>query len=222
MGKTVTMKKENDGYTVLIVDDHDIVCAGVKSILKSESRFAKVDQASSYDGLMKQLSLEVYDILILDLNLGDQNGMHSIRQLSNDFPSMKILVLSMYPEDPYAIQSIHEGARGYVNKTKVLTELIPALEKISQNEIYLSSKYKDILLYGTELAKKEKRSLSELTQREFEVYNLIVSGVSFKEIAQKLNISPKTVSAHHTNILHKLSLSNINQLIHFSMHHTNA
>jgi len=215
------MGKESDHYSVLIVDDHDIVCAGVKSILKKYAKFSTIDQAVNYQEFVEHLEKKTYDILILDLNLGDQHTIQNIRKLSNKFSFMKILILSMYPEDPYAIQCIHEGAHGYVNKTKVLTELVPALEKICQNDIYISKEYKDLLLYGTELEKKEKTSLSELTQREFEIYNLIVSGISFKEIARKLNISPKTVSAHHTNILHKLSLSNINQLIHFSLQYSN-
>jgi DNA-binding NarL/FixJ family response regulator len=213
------MEKENESYTVLIADDHDIVCAGVKSILRQYTKIGSIDQVMSYSHLMEHINDGHYDILILDLNLGDHNGIHIIRELTDEYPSMKILVLSMYPEDPYAIQCIHEGAGGYVNKTKVLTELIPALEKIEKGKIYLSAQYEDNLLYGTELSKKKRSSLTQLTQREFEIYNLIVSGISFREIADQLNISPKTVSAHHTNILQKLSLSNLNQLIHFSLQH---
>lgn len=211
------MKEDNNGYHVLIADDHDIVCAGVKSILRQYAKVRSIDHVMNYQDLIQQIEKYRYDVLILDLNLGAHNGIHIIRELTDELPDLKILVLSMYPEDPYAIQCVHEGARGYVNKTKVLTELIPALEKIDKGSVYLSEQYEDNLLYGTELEKKNQTSLAQLTQREFEIYNLIVSGVSFKEIAQRLNISPKTVSAHHTNILQKLSLSNTNQLIHFAL-----
>ena len=215
-------KLENDHTCcpVLVVDDHDIVCAGVVSLLKKYQICDDVDHTLNYEGMMASLSQKAYRMLILDLNLGECNGLHIIREVSDRFPEIKILVLSMYPEDPYALQCIHEGARGYVNKKNVLTELAPALEQISRNKIYLSYEYENKLLFGTELGKKEQTSVSSLSKREFEIYNLIVSGMSFKDIAQKLNISSKTVSAHHANILQKLSLSNTTQLIHYALQHT--
>jgi len=207
---------------LLVVDDHDIVCAGVTSLLKKDQLCDDVDHALNYEGLMEALSQKAYKMLILDLNLGKYNGLHIIREITDLYPTIKILVLSMYPEDPYALQCIHEGARGYVNKKNVLTELTLALKKISENEIYLSLEYEDSLLLGTELSKKDQASISLLSQREFEIYNLIVSGMSFKDIAEKLNISSKTVSAHHAHILQKLSLSNTTQLIHYALQHNQS
>jgi DNA-binding NarL/FixJ family response regulator len=205
---------------LLIVDDHDIVCTGVISLLKKHQPCYDVDYALNYEELMALISSKKYKILILDLNLGKYNSMHIIRELTDKYPFMKILVLSMYPEDPYALQCINEGARGYVNKKNVTTELIPALEKISQNKIYCSYAYENTLLLGTKLSKKNQPSLSSLSQREFEIYNLIISGMSFKDIAHKLNISAKTVSAHHANILQKLSLSNTMQLFQYAFQHS--
>lgn len=213
------MEKNSICCPLLVVDDHDIVCAGVTSLLKKHQLCNDVEHVLTYEELMEALSRKVFKMLILDLNLGKYNGLHMIREITDLYPSIRILVLSMYPEDPYALQCIHEGASGYVNKKHVLTELAPALEKISQNKTYISSEYEDTLLMGTELSKKEHTSISLLSQREFEIYNLIVSGMSFKDIAEKLNISSKTVSAHHTHILQKLSLSNTTQLIHYALQH---
>lgn len=213
------MESENHRYHVLVADDHDIVCAGVKSLLKKCPKIEHVDAATNYHQMMQQIEAYQYEILILDLNYGDHSGIAIIRELTDSYPQMKILVLSMYPEDPYAIQCIHEGAKGYVHKAKVLDELVLACKKIIAGEVFISPEYEKNLFYGTELTKQEQSPLSLLTSREFEIYNLIVSGVSFKEIAHKLCISPKTVSAHHANILHKLELSNTNQLIHFALQH---
>lgn len=214
------MEKCQDRCSVLIADDHDIVCTGVKFLLQEQPIFDVIDQALNHDALMQCLNQKKYQLLILDLNLGNHHTMHDIRYLSEQFPLMKILVLSMYPEDPYAMQCIHEGASGYVMKTHVQHELIPAIEAVMDNRIYISSKYRETLSYGMELLKKEKPSLSTLSPREFEIYSMIVSGISFKEIASTLNISAKTVSAHHTHILQKLSLSSTAQLIHFSLQQT--
>jgi len=217
LGEEKEMGKKDICCPLLVVDDHDIVCAGVLSLLKKHQICTDVAHVLDYESLMESLSKKEYKMLILDLNLGQYNGLHIIRELTEKFPSMKILVLSMYPEDPYALQCIHEGAKGYVNKKNVLTELTEALQKISQGGVYVSCEYESMLLYGTKLSKKEKTALSQLSQREFEVYNLITSGMSFKDIAVKLNISSKTVSAHHANILQKLSLANTTQLILYAL-----
>ena len=210
-------------YDVLIVDDHDIVSAGMKALFKkyklSETNI--IDTALNYDEMMEKLNEKRYDLMILDLHLRNVNSYSSIRQLSADFPEMKILVCSMYPEDPYAIECIHEGASGYLHKTNVLQSFKDAISTIMRGEIYINPQYVQCLDYGTAIEKKEIASLNSLSKREFEICHYIVSGLSFKEIAEKLDISPKTVSAHHAHILDKLSLSNTSQLIHFVLQQKN-
>jgi len=203
----------------LLVDDHDIVCEGVKSLLQKSSLFRTIDFVTTLQAVFEELESEDTDLLIMDLNLGDSCGSQVIREISETYPKLKILVLSMYPENPYAIHCIHEGAHGYLHKSQVLEKLIPAVHTVMNEEkIFLSDEYAETLSFGTEVSKKDSPLITQLSEREFEVYNLIVDGLSFKEIARRLNISPKTVSAHHAHILDKLLLSNTTQLIHFALH----
>ncbi len=209
--------EERDIYKIIIADDHEIVRCGVKFIVSSQENLYIEDEADSFSQLYNLLSKNSYDILILDLNLGDKNGIHSIREISNQFNGLPILVLSMFPEDPYALQSIHAGASGYLNKKMVSEELLFAINSIIKGKTYINQTYMETLPYGTDLDKTDKSSIESLSKREFEVYSLITSGVTYKEIAEKLALSPKTVSTYRTRILDKLELSNINQLIHFAL-----
>ncbi len=204
-------------YKIIIADDHEIVRSGVKFTIGSQKKFHIEDEASSFSELISFLSTKSYDFLILDLNLGDKNGIQSIREISNKYNELPILILSMFPEDPYALQSIQAGASGYLNKTMVSKELIYAINSIIEGKTYINQSYLETLPYGTALEKTSKSSIEFLSKREFEVYTLIASGVTYKEIAEKLALSPKTVSTYRTRILEKLSLSNINQLIHFAL-----
>ncbi len=204
-------------YKIIIADDHEIVRSGVKFTIATQKNLHIEDEASSFTELINLLSKNSYDFLILDLNLGDKNGIHSIREISDKFNTLPILVLSMFPENPYALQSIHAGASGYLNKKMVSEELLLAINSIIEGETYMSRACTEALLYGTDLDKKPKNSIESLSKREFEVYTLITSGVTYKEIAEKLALSPKTVSTYRARILEKLGLSNINQLIHFAL-----
>jgi len=155
--------------------------------------------------------------LILDLNLGDKNGIHSVREISDLFDELPILVLSMFPEDPYALQSIQAGASGYLNKKMASKDLLHAINSIIEGKIYIHHSHRETLPYGTPLDKTSKSSIESLSKREFEVYSLITSGITSTEIAEKLALSPKTISTYRTRILDKLSLSNTSQLIHFAL-----
>ena len=106
-------------YKIIIADDHEIVRSGVKFTIAVQENLHIEDEASSFAELIDLLSCNSYDFLILDLNLGDKNGIHSIREISDKFSTLPILILSMFPEDPYALQSIHSGASGYLNKKMV-------------------------------------------------------------------------------------------------------
>ena len=209
--------QNNHIYKIIIADDHEIVRSGVKFTIGTQKKFHIEDEASSFSELIDLLSKKSYDFLILDLNLGDKNGIPSIREISNLFNELPILILSMFPEDPYALQSIQAGASGYLNKKMVSEELIHAINSIIEGETYINQSYRETLPYGTSLDKRSKGPVESLSKREFEVYSLLTSGITSKEIAEKLVLSPKTVSTYRTRILEKLSLSNTNQLIHFAL-----
>lgn len=204
-------------HKVIIADDHQFVRSGVKLVLSNKENLEVVGEASSYNELIDLLDEVAPDIVVLDLNLGDNNGIQTIREISDRYKKISILVLSMFPEDPYALQSIQSGAKAYVSKNAISDELLNAIDNIMLNKVYLNNAYLDTLPYGTDLVKTMKSSINSLSRREYEVYALLVAGIKPKEIAQKLDISPKTVSTYRTRILSKLSLDNTNQLIQFAI-----
>jgi len=204
---------------IVIADDHEIVRSGLMMLIDRQEGMKVEAQASSYTELVPLLEQESFDLLILDLNLGDKNGLESIEQVSTLFPKLSILVLSTYPEEPYAVQTFKAGASGYLNKTVISSELIKAIQKISEGKKYISESLAENLAYGFSLEKSGKNPVELLSKREFEILAHIASGKAYKEIAQKLNLSPKTVSTYRTRILEKLNLTSTAQLLRFAFEH---
>lgn len=204
---------------ITIADDHEIVRNGLKMLIDKEKDMKVQGEASSYSELIELLEEENIDLLILDLNLGDTNGIESIENVSNSFPTLPILVLSTYPEEPYAIQTFKAGASGYLNKTVISAELIKAIRKITAGKKYISESLAENLAYGFSLEKRDADPVELLSKREFEVLSLIASGQTYKEIASKLDLSPKTVSTYRTRILEKLNLTSTAQLLRFAYEH---
>ncbi len=202
-----------------IADDHEIVRNGLIMLIDQEKDMEVQMQASSFSELISLLKEDSIDLLILDLNLGDKNGIESIENVNDLFPTLPILVLSTYPEEPYAIQTFKAGASGYLNKTVISSELIKAIHKITAGKKYISESLAENLAYGLSLEKSNTDPVELLSKREFEVLSLIASGQAYKEIASKLNLSPKTVSTYRTRILEKLNLTSTAQLLRFAYEH---
>ena len=190
----------NDIYKVIVADDHAIVRSGLSFLIQGQTDMEVVAEASSFASLMTILRDNVCDLLILDLNMGDKNGLQSIKEVTASFPNIPILILSMYPEEMYALQSVKAGASGYLNKKVVSEELVLAIKTISEGKIYISESVSETLLYGEVLEKESKNPAELLSKREFEVLTMIAKGMSYKEIADKLSLSPKTVSTYRTRI----------------------
>lgn len=204
---------------IAIADDHEIVRNGLMMLIDQEKDMEVEVQASSCSDLISMLKEKSVDLLILDLNLGDKNGVESIENVSDLFPTLPILVLSTYPEEPYAVQTFKAGASGYLNKTVISSELIKAIRKITAGKKYISESLAENLAYGFSLEKSDTDPVELLSKREFEVLSLIASGQAYKEIASKLNLSPKTVSTYRTRILEKLNLTSTAQLLRFAYEH---
>lgn len=204
---------------IAIADDHEIVRNGLIMLIDKEKDMEVQMQASSCSELISLLKEDSIDLLILDLNLGDKNGIESIENVSDLFPTLPILVLSTYPEEPYAVQTFKAGASGYLNKTVISSELIKAIHKITAGKKYISESLAENLAYGFSLEKSNTDPFELLSKREFEVLSLIASGQAYKEIASKLNLSPKTVSTYRTRILEKLNLTSTAQLLRFAYEH---
>ena len=128
-------------YKIIIADDQGIIRESIKFIVKQKKHIEIEKEAHSYTKLCSLLEEKEYDLLILDLNLGDKDGIHSVREISRKYQDLPILVLSMYPEDPYALQSIRSGAFGYLNKRTLQKDLIDAIDTILKGNIYIHPSY---------------------------------------------------------------------------------
>ncbi len=201
---------------IAIADDHEIVRSGLAMLVDQKEDMRVEAQASSYAELIILLEEKDIDFLLLDLNLGDKNGIESVKSISDLYPDLSILVLSAYPEEQYAIQALKAGASGYLNKTVLSSELISAILQIRKGEKYISDSLAENLEYGFDLEKSDQNPLELLSKRELEVFSLIAAGEAYKEIAAKLDLSPKTISTYRTRILEKLNLKNTSQLLRFA------
>jgi DNA-binding NarL/FixJ family response regulator len=177
---------------------------------------SKLISAASFFELTEALQDQTVDLLILDLNLGDSNGLDSIAKIRNTYSNLPILILSAYPEEVYAIRAFKAGAMGYLNKTIISDELIKAIRSIQSGKRYISKNLEAQLPFGLSLEEESQDVISLLSKRELEVLTLISEGLTFQEVSQKLSLSPKTISTYRTRILEKLHLENSAQLLQFA------
>lgn len=204
---------------IIIADDHELIQAGLSTIIDKVEGMQVNTMASSYAELLVFLKKGLYDLLIMDLNLGDKNGLETVESIIDMFPKIPILVLSMFPEEQYAVPALKVGASGYLNKNVFSLELIKAIEKINSGKKYISEALSENLTYGLSLDKGSHNPTEVLSKREFEVLSLIGSGKTYKEIAAELVLSPKTISTYRRRILEKLGLTRSAQLIRYACEH---
>lgn len=208
---------------IIIADDHEIIRNGLANLIGREEGLQVVAEAASYVETAELLENCSCDLLILDLNLGDTNGLESISRILECHPDIKILVLSMYSEELYARQAFMAGAYGYLNKAVISSELLRAIREISRGEKYISVTLAENLPYGTSLEKSEQaHPIESLSKREFEIFSLIAAGKTPKEIAFELDLSPKTVSTYQSRIQSKLHLSNTAQLARYAFEYAST
>ena len=201
---------------IAIADDHEIVRNGLTILIEQCDNMKVQLEASSYAELIPLLEKKSVDLLILDLNLGDKNGIELVEIINKKFSSIPILVLSAYPEDQYALRTLKAGASGYLNKAVISQEVINAILKISEGEKYISQTLAENLEYGLNLDKNRQNPIELLSKRELEVLVLIADGKTYKEMALTLQLSPKTISTYRTRILEKLNLTTTSQLLRFA------
>jgi len=201
---------------IAIADDHEIVRNGLSMIIENTEGMQVDIAASSHHELLDMLEKYEIDILILDLNLGDINGLGSLESVTKHYPSLPVLVLSAYPEEEYAVRAFKSGALGYLNKAVISSELIEAIRTIQNGKSYVSKTLAQNLPYGTRLERETKDISEILSKRELEVFTLIGQGKSSTEIADILSLSPKTVSTYRSRIMEKLMLTSRTQLQRFA------
>jgi DNA-binding NarL/FixJ family response regulator len=200
----------------LIVDDHSVVREGVKHILNENFKGVVVGEAASSQEALHQVRDQAWDIVILDLTLPDRSGLDVLEDMKAARPSLPILVLSMHPEEQYAIRVLKAGASGYLIKLTAPEELVLAIRKALAGGKYVSASLAEKLAFHLDRA--SQRPLHEsLSDREFEVLVLIASGKTVSQIARELSRSVNTISSHRSRILEKLNLQTTTDLVRYAI-----
>lgn len=203
---------------VLLADDHAIVRAGLKEILADTGDMTVAGEAGSGPEVLALVRARDFDVLVLDMSMPGRSGIELIKQLKSEKPKMRILVLSMHSEAQYAVRSVKAGASGYLTKDSAADQLVAAIRRIAAGGAFLSPETAERLALDFDRpADAPPHTL--LSDREFQVFRLIVSGRSVTRIANDLALSVKTVSTHKTRIMEKMGLANQTELIQYAIRH---
>jgi two-component system invasion response regulator UvrY len=201
---------------ILIVDDHAIVRKGLKEILLEAYPSAHIEDVADADSMIKKAMGADWDIVISDLSLPGLSGLDALKHLKQFAPKIPVLILSVHPEEQYAIRILKAGAAGYLNKDTAPEELVKAVQRVLQGRKYISSSVAEKLAGNFNLD-SDKMPHELLSDREFEVLKLIASGKSISEIAVLLSLSITTVSTYRSRLLAKMDLKNNAELTMYAI-----
>lgn len=201
---------------VLIVDDHAIVRQGLRRILEEAKGLQVGGEAANGVEALKMLRNEKYDIVLLDISMPERNGIDTLKLIIDKGRETKVLILSMYPEDQYAVRLMKAGASGYLTKETAPEQLVDAIRNVVAGKKHISSSLAELLLQacGVDSGKPLHEILSD---REYQVLRMIGSGKQVSEIAETLSLSVKTVSTYRAHILEKMKLRNNAELTYYVM-----
>lgn len=197
---------------VLIADNHPIVRIGIKQVLSSASDFEVIDDVSTTSELFKKLETVTPDVVMLEMDIPEINGIATLRKLKQEFPDIKVLIYSGQSEDVYALSTIRAGAFGYLSKTADLDYIISAVRKVAQGNMFITNELAQRLAFD-EGTQKPRRFFRKLSTREVEVLKLLASGKRNKDVALGLNLNEKTVSTYKARLMKKLNVDNLVDLL---------
>jgi two-component system invasion response regulator UvrY len=201
---------------IIIADDHPIVRAGMKQIISEASDLMVADEASDGRQLLSKIRKENFDVVILDISMPHMDGLDVLKQLKIEMPKLPVIVLSIHPEDQYALRVLKAGASGYVTKVSAPDELINAIRKVCRGGKYISPSIAEKLAFQLD-ANFEEMPHEALSDRDYQVLCLLASGKTVTDIADELALSVKTVSTYRARILEKMNMKNNAELIHYAV-----
>ena len=203
---------------VLIADDHTIVREGLRHLLATAGDIVVVREAVTGHEVVERVRMTDLDILLLDLSMPGKSGMELIRQVKTEKPKLRILVLSMHEEHQYAVRAIKAGASGYLTKDSASTELVSALRKLAAGGAFISAEVAEQLAREAH-GSNDAAPHTTLSDREYQVLRMLVSGQSLTEIGEKLHLSVKTISTHKARLMQKMNVDNQAELIRYAITH---
>ena len=190
---------------ILIADDHAIVRKGLRQLLLEEYPSALIEEVSDAEGLVNKAMIDKWDIVICDLSMPGRSGLDALRQIKQSSPSLPVLIMSMHPEDQYALRVLKAGASGYLSKDSIHDELMNAIRTAMLGKKYITPSIAERLAEAID-SESEKPVHELLSDREFDVFKLLASGKSVSEIAAQLSLSITTVSTYRSRILEKMNI----------------
>jgi len=201
---------------ILIADDHAIVRKGLIQILNEIPDQFNIEEASNGWEAIEKVKKTAYSVILLDISMPGMNGLDVLKQLKIENPNLPVLVLSMHPEEQYAVRILKAGAAGYLTKESAPAELVKALQLVARGKSYISPTVAEQLVLNLN-GSNEDFVHSRLSDREFQVLCMIASGHSMKQIATELSLSVKTVSTYRARILEKMSMKNNAEIISYAI-----
>ena len=201
---------------ILIVDDHSVVRAGLRQIISEASGMSVVDEAASANEALIKLRKDNYSAVVLDVAMPDKSGLDVLKELKSEFPNLAVLMLSMYPEDQYAIRSLRAGASGYMTKDSAPEELVSAIRTVALGRKYISHHLAEKLAFNLD-ADTSKEPHELLSDREYQVLCMMASGKAVSEVADQLCLSVKTISTYRSRILEKMQMKNNAELTNYAI-----
>ncbi|MEK6777740.1 MAG: response regulator transcription factor [bacterium] len=201
---------------ILIADDHEVVRRGLKQILAETPDMVVTDEAARGEEVLDKVSSKDFDVVLLDISMPGKTGLEVMKQLRSIRPQLPVLVLSIYPEEQYAVRVLKAGASGYLTKESAPEELISAIRKVSSGRKYITPSLAEKL--AQQLDYTSERPLHEtLSDREYQVMVMIASGKAVKNMAESLSLSVKTVSTYRSRILEKMGMKSNAELIRYAI-----
>ena len=201
---------------ILIADDHAIVRKGLRLLLLEEYPSAVVEEVDDAESLVRKAIQGEWDVVICDLSMPGRSGLDALRQLKQSAPSLPVLIMSMHPEDQYALRVLKAGAAGYLNKGSIHDELIRAIQTVMLGKKFITPSIAEKLAeaFDTDNGQQMHESLSD---REFDVFKLIATGKSVSEIASQLSLSVTTVSTYRARIMDKMKMRSNAELTRYAL-----
>lgn len=211
------MMKSKNTYNIMIVDDHALFRNGLKLLLNSQDDFNVVSEASNGIEFLESLELLPIDIVLLDINMPEMDGVQAAQIALKKNPDLKIITLSMYGDEEYYYKMVEAGVSGFLLKDSDIDEVYSALRSVIDGKNYFSQELLQNLLKNIKNSTEQSKEVSELTEREIEIILLICQGFSNIEISEKLFLSKRTVEKHRANILEKTNTKNTASLVMFAI-----
>jgi DNA-binding NarL/FixJ family response regulator len=203
---------------IVLADDHTIVREGLKQLLAGAPEFSVIAEARDGREVLKRVREHDFEVLLLDMSMPGKSGIDLIKQVHAEKPKLRILVLSMHEEQQYAVRALKAGAAGYITKDSASARLVEAIRKVAGGGAVISPAVAEQFALAA-MPQNEALPHTALSDREFQVFEMLASGESVSAIAERLNLSVKTVSTHKAHVMQKMNLANQSELVRYALNH---